>query len=297
MNDPKKIFTNRIKLDSGALNVYTEGSGNITIVFLSGNGVTSPVLEYKPIYRRMSKMYRIAVIEKAGYGFSDKMTTPRTIENLVGDDREVLRRAGIEPPYVLAAHSYSGFEAVYWANTYPDEVKALLSMDMGIPDYAILQADEVSDEKRDKILEKYHKFLRIIAKNGIVARLARNKAENASGMLTGNELTSEEKSLYRELFYRNIANREYVEESRKMTYNAQKAIESGILRCPSCFFISDMKGMSKKVTWRQAGLDYAQKCGAEVHLSDKGHMMYAFIPGEMTETFDKFLKAHGLGVQ
>lgn len=290
-------YENKIKLDSGSLNVYTEGSGSVTIVFMSGNGVTSPVLEYKPIYRRMSGKYRIAVIEKAGYGFSDHMTTPRTIENLVGDDREALRRAGIEPPYVLAAHSYSGLEAVYWANTYPDEVKALLSMDMGIPDYAILQAEEVPDEKRDMMLQKYHKLLKLIAKDGIIAKIAKNKAENVSGMLTGNELTSDEKALYRELFYKNIANREYVEESRQMTNNAQKAIDTGVLKCPSCFFISDMKGMSKKISWRQAGLDYAKKCGGEVHLSDKGHMMYAYIPDEMSETFDRFLEAHGIGVQ
>ena len=297
MADLKKTFTNKIKLDSGSLNVYTEGSGSVTIVFMAGNGVTSPVLEYKPIYRRMSGKYRIAVIEKAGYGFSDSMTTPRTIENLVGDDREALRKAGVEPPYVLAAHSYSGFEAVYWANTYPDEVKALLSMDMGIPDYAILQAEEVSDEKRDRMLQKYHKLLKLIAKDGIIAKIAKNKAENSSGLLTGNELTDEEKVLYRELFYRNIANREYVEESRQMTNNAQKAIDTGVLKCPSCFFISDMKGMSKKISWRQAGLDYAKKCGGEVHLSDKGHMMYARIPDEMSAAFDKFLEAHGIGVQ
>ncbi|MCR5601493.1 MAG: alpha/beta hydrolase [Ruminococcus sp.] len=297
MTNFKKTFTNKIMLDSGALNVYTEGSGSVTIVFMSGNGVTSPILEYKPVYRRMSQKYRIAVIEKAGYGFSDNMTTPRTIENLVGDDREALRRAGIEPPYVLAAHSYSGLEAVYWANTYPNEVKALLSMDMGIPDYALLQADEVPDDKRDKLLERYHRFLKRVAKDGIIARLVRNKAENVSGLLTGNALTDDEKKLYRSLFYQNIANREFVEESRQMTYNARKAVETGALKCPCCFFISDMKGMSKKISWRQAGLDYAEKCGGEVHLSDKGHMMYAFIPDEMSETFDKFLEAHDIGVQ
>jgi pimeloyl-ACP methyl ester carboxylesterase len=290
-------YENKIKLDSGSLNVYTEGSGSVTIVFMSGNGVTSPVLEYKPIYRRMSGKYRIAVIEKAGYGFSDHMTTPRKIENLVSDDRELLKKAGIEPPYVLAAHSYSGLEVIYWANTYPDEVKAVLSMDMGLPNYAILQAEEVPDEKRDKLLERYHKFLKVIAKDGIVAKLLKKKAENVSGLLTGNELTDEEKKLYRQLFYKNIANREFVEESRLMTYNAEKVIATGILRCPCCFFISDMKSMSKRITWRQAEIDYAEKCGGEIHLSDKGHMMYAAIPDEMSDTFDRFLEAHGIGLQ
>ena len=133
---------NTVPVNGTELNVYTEGNGAITIVFMAGNGVTCPVLEYKPVYRRMSVKYRIAVIEKAGYGFSGSATTPRTVENLVSEDREALRMAGIEPPYVLAAHSYSGFEAVYWANTYPDEVKAVLSMDMGVPDMAVSQADK-----------------------------------------------------------------------------------------------------------------------------------------------------------
>lgn len=287
------------KVEAGGtvLNVYTEGSGSVTIVFMSGGGVTLPVLEYKPVYRRMSQKYRIAVVEKAGYGLSGRMKTPRTVENLVSEDREALRRAGIEPPYVLAPHSYSGLEAVYWANTYPDEVKAVLSMDMGIPDYAVLQAEEIPDDKRDRLLAKQHKLLKRIARRGLLARLLKNKTENVSGLITGNELTDKEKQLYREYFYKNLANEEYIEESRLMTANAAAAVGTGHLQCPCCFYISDMKGMSKKKTWRQAGLDYAEKCGAEVHLSDKGHMMYTAIPDEMADTFEKFLAAHGMGAE
>ena len=282
-------YENKVQVGDTALNVYTEGSGDVTIVFMAGNSVTCPVLEYKPIYRRMSKKFRIAVIEKAGYGFSDHAKTSRTIENLVSEDREALRKAGIEPPYVLAPHSYSGFEAVYWANTYPDEVKAVLSMDMGVPELAVRQAEEIPEEKRLKLLERQHKLLKSIAKDGLLAKLIKSKTENISGLMTGSELTDEEKALYRRLFYQNIANREYVDESQLMTENAKKASETGILKCPCCFFISDMKTLSKKLSWRQTGLDYAKKCGAEVHLSDKGHMMYAFIPDEMSDTFNKFL--------
>jgi len=287
----------KVEVGGTVLNVYTEGSGTATIVFLSGGGVTCPVLEYKPIYRRMSAKHRIAVIEKAGYGFSGKMKTPRTVENLVSEDREALRKAGIEPPYVLAAHSYSGLETVYWANTYPDEVTAVLSMDMGIPDYAVLQAEEVSDARRDKLLARQHRLMKRIAKDGLLAKLFRNRTENISGLLTGSELTEEEKQIYRRLFYKNLANDEYIEESRLMTANAAAAIATGILECPSCFYISDMKGMCRQKTWRQAGLEYAEKCGAEVHLSDKGHMMYAVIPDEMSETFESFLAAHDIGAE
>ena len=290
-------YENKVQVGETALNIYTEGSGGTTIVFMAGNGVTCPVLEYKPIYRRMSSKYRIAVIEKAGYGLSDRAKTPRTIENLVLENREALLMAGIEPPYVLAPHSYSGFEAVYWANTYPAEVKAVLSMDMGVPGLAVLQAEEISEEKRLKLLEKQHKLLKRIAKDGLLARLVRNRTENVSGLMTGSELTAEEKSMYRRLFYKNIAGSEYIEESRLMTENAKKALETGSLKCPCCLFISDMKTLSQKLSWRQAGLDFAKQCGAEVHLSDKGHMMYASIPDEMSDTFNRFLEAHGIDAQ
>ncbi|WP_303824027.1 alpha/beta hydrolase [Ruminococcus flavefaciens] len=286
MNTGEKVEVNGTKL-----NVYSEGSGDVTIVFMAGNGVTCPVLEYKPVYRRMSVKYRIAVIEKAGYGFSGSAETPRTIENLVFEDREALRKAGIEPPYVLAAHSYSGFEAVYWANTYPDEIKAVLSMDMGIPTMAVLQVKEVSEEKRCGMVKKQQKLLQKVAKGGFLTKLFRNKLENVSGLLDGSELSGEEKKMYREMFYKNIANPEFTDEALNMTENAQKAANTGILKCPCCFYISDMKTMTKKVSWRQVGIDYAEKCGGEVHLSDKGHMMYAFIPDEMSETFTKFLNS------
>ena len=254
-------YKNLVEVNGTKLNVYTEGQGDVTIVFMAGNGVTLPVLEYKPIWKRMSEKYRIAVIEKAGYGFSGSKTTERTVENLVAEDREALAKAGIKPPYVLAAHSYSGFEAVYWANTYPDEVKAVLGMDMGIPDMAIAQSKELPEEKRRAMVLKQQKLLQKVSKGGILTKLMKNKLENASGLMSGNELTKDEKSVYKEYFYKNIAHQEFTDEAMLMTDNAVKASKTGLLKCPCCFFVSDMKMPVKSVSWRQVGVDYAKKCG------------------------------------
>ena len=113
--------------------------------------------------------------------------------------------------------------------------------------------------------------------------------------MSGNELTEDEKSVYKEYFYKNIAHQEFTDEAMLMTDNAVKASKTGLLKCPCCFFVSDMKMPVKSVSWRQVGVDYAKKCGGELHLSDKGHMMYAFIPDEMADTFVKFLSAHNIG--
>ena len=289
-------YENLVEVGGTKLNVYTEGEGAVTIVFMAGNGVTCPVLEYKPIYRRMSKKYRIAVIEKAGYGFSEGTDEPRTIENLVAADREALRKAGIEPPYVLAPHSYSGLEAVYWANTSPDEVRAVLSMDMAVPDTAIAQSRELPEEKRRAMIQKQQKLIHKISKGGILTKLMKNKLENATGLMSGNELTEDEKVVYKEYFYKNLAHKEYADEALLLTDNAVKVNKTGLLKCPCCFFIGDMKLPVKSVSWRQNGIDYAEKCGGEIHLSDKGHMMYAFIPDEMADTFDKFLTTNNISV-
>ena len=232
-----------------------------------------------------------------GYGFSEGMKSQRLLEKLVAEDREALEKAGIKPPYVLAPHSYSGFEAIYWANTYPKEVEAILSIDMGIPETAIQQSKEITELERLKMLDKQFKMLRTIAKGGLIAKLAKKKTEDASGLMSGNELTPEEKEIYRGLFYRNIANREFYEEARLMTENAMRAEKTGIPKCPICFYLSDMPTLSKKVNWRQNVLGYAEKCGGKVYLTDRGHMMYAYIPDDMASNFDSFLKANYIGVQ
>ena len=233
MNYGKKVTVNDTQI-----NVYTEGKGDITIVFLSGGGVTAPVLEYKCLYSKMSHKYRIAVVEKAGYGFSSSAKTERTVENIAEESREALRLAGVHPPYVLAPHSYSGLEAVWWANNYPDEVKAILSIDMGIPDYAIAQEKEFPKEKRMKTLENQKKLFSAIAKQGFLAKILKNKTVNVTGMMSGNHLTDEEKALYSKLFYKNLCNSEFFQESILITENAQKAMEKGKPSCPCCFFIS-----------------------------------------------------------
>lgn len=36
---------------------------------------------------------------------------------------------------MLCPHSMSGLEALYWAQKYPEEVEAIVGLDMAVPDY------------------------------------------------------------------------------------------------------------------------------------------------------------------
>lgn len=284
-------YENKFLVGNGKINVYSEGEGDATIVFLSGAGVTSPVLEYKCLYCRLSDEYRIAVVEKSGYGFTESTGTPRTVKNMVEESREALLKAGINPPYVLAPHSYSGFEAIWWANTYTEEVKAVLSIDMGIPSMALAMDEVLTEEKRVKMNESRKKLFTKIAKQGLLAKLLTKWTVNATGLMSSDILTTDEKILYKELFYKNLLNSEITEENMFMTENAREADKTGLLKVPSFFYISDMKSPAKSTTWRAEATKYAESINAEYKHTDAGHMMYVKIPDEMTETFKKFLKS------
>lgn len=280
----------KYNIGKGKINVYTEGSGNETIVFLSGAGVTSPVLEYSPLYRRLSDEYRIAVVEKAGYGMSESTDTERTVENMVNESREALKLAGINPPYVLAPHSYSGFEAIYWANTYPNEIKAVLSIDMGLPDTAAEMGKVMTPDKFKAMNERNKKLLAKIQKRGLLAKLTKKFTVDKTGMMSSNHLTDEEKKLYEDLFYKNLTNKEVFEENLLLVSNAEKAGATGKLKVPAYFYISDFKAPMKQGSWKEYAIKYAEEIGAEYTVTDKGHNMYSIIPDEMAENFKKFLK-------
>lgn len=283
-------YGTKIQVGKGKINVYSEGNGDNTIIMLSGAGVSSPVLEYRPLYRRMSDKYRIAVIEKSGYGLTESTGTARTVENMVNESREALRGADIKPPYILMAHSYSGFEAIYWANTYPDEVIAVISVDMGLPETAAEMGKVLTPEKVEANIRSTQKLYARIRKRGFLTKLFRNKLENVSGLMTADYLTDDEKKLYEELFYRNLGNDDIFAENRALVSNGEAAGKTGKLKVPAYFYISDMKVPIKQGSWRDNAVRYAESIGAEYKLTDKGHLMYTKIPEQMAEDFKEFLK-------
>ena len=122
-----------VEVDGHQMSVYVEGNGDKTIVFMSGGGTCSPILDFRSLYSTLSDNYKIVVVEKFGYGFSDIVNKDRSIDSILEDTRTALVKADIEGPYVLCPHSMSGIEALYWAGQYPEEVEAIIGLDMAVP--------------------------------------------------------------------------------------------------------------------------------------------------------------------
>lgn len=151
-----------VEVEGKNMNVYTKGEGENTIVLLSGLGTAAPTLDFEPLMNEMSKNHKVVVVEPFGYGWSDITNKSRTVENIVEEIRLALKKSNIEGPYILMPHSISGIYSAYYANKYPNEIKAIIGIDPTLPKQL-----EYFDESAPKIT----KFMSLVAPTGI-ARLA-----------------------------------------------------------------------------------------------------------------------------
>lgn len=219
----------QVNVNGNFMNVYSEGDGETTLVFMSGGGTSSPVLDFKSLYSLLSDKYRIVVVEKVGYGFSDVTSVERSIDSILTDTRQALALADIQGPFVLCPHSMSGIEAIYWAQTYPDEVSAIIGLDMAVP-------EAYENYNINLFMIKLGKF---IADTGIIRWLP-SLAE--SDAIKHGTLTDAEKELYKVIFYRRTATKPMINEVEQIKMNAERVANNGDIDVPVLLFSSNGQG-------------------------------------------------------
>ena len=65
-----------VSVNGHDMSVFVKGEGPQTLVFLSGAGTASPILDFKDLYDGLSKQYKIVVVERGGYGYSEDTSSP-----------------------------------------------------------------------------------------------------------------------------------------------------------------------------------------------------------------------------
>lgn len=104
------------------------GEGCPTVIVDSGTGGTH--LDWQLVQPEVAKFTRILTYDRAGYGWSDSSSEPRTAEQVVGELRQLLREAEIEPPYILVGMSLSGLFSRLFAYYYPEEAAGMVLVDV-----------------------------------------------------------------------------------------------------------------------------------------------------------------------
>lgn len=269
-----------VEVNGHNMSVYTEGEGDKTLVFLSGGGTCSPILDFKSLYSLLSNEYKIAVVEKFGYGFSDVVDEQRDIDTMLSETRMALEKAGIEGPYVLCPHSMSGLEALYWAQKYPEEVEAIIGLDMAVPAYY--------DEMRISIpITKLGQYGAALGITRWIPGLAESDAIKAG------TLSEEEKEIYRAVFYQRTATITMIDEVKAVKDNAKTVKENGVPQIPVLLFISNGSGGTgfTEETWRRIPKEYIAGCDNASYIElDCPHYVHDYEYEKISEEIRNLLK-------
>lgn len=244
------------------------------LVFLSGSGTTVPAYDFKILYSKLADRYRIIVIEKFGYGYSDLFEGPCDIDSVVNYQRDALRKIGESGPYILLPHSMSGLEAVRWIQLYPEEVTALIGIDMATPRTYFAWSDGELD-KRINSIRKMQK----LKKTGLLDLIPRNKRG----------LNKEEIRQQTLLWRRNGMNNCILKEAYAVMDNAKTVDDGGKISCPVLLFVSNGKQVSKG--WLEDEKRFAEQTNAEMACYDCGHYMHYFESENMSKKISGFVDA------
>ena len=80
-----------VNIDGHNIHVYRQGNKDKPrIVLMSGSGTVAPVYDFKVLYEKLSKDFRVIVIEKFGYGYSDICNFASDVDTLVSIQKSIV---------------------------------------------------------------------------------------------------------------------------------------------------------------------------------------------------------------
>ena len=255
------------------MHVYVQGpQGAPAIVFMAGHCTIAPVYDFKVLYEKLLPDFRVIVIEKFGYGYSDIWDSPCDIDTLVSIQQQTLAQIGETGPYILASHSMSGLEAIRWKQLFPKEVSAIIGIDMATSlSFSVWKEEDI---------RKTVRVMRI---------LRRLKLGNLLVSLSHNALTAEEIEQHNLLKKRNAFNLCCENEAKEVLTNARIVGEGGNIQCPTLLFSSNGKDQEKD--WVLNQQRFAALMGAKLITYDCGHYIHHVKSDDMCKEITSFLHA------
>jgi pimeloyl-ACP methyl ester carboxylesterase len=114
------------------LQVRGAASAGPTVVLEAGMGSFSP--NWYWVQEDLAPVVRNVSYDRAGLGWSRRSRRPRDAQAIAMELRDAMREAAIEPPYVLAGHSFGGLPVRAFADLYPELTAGLVLVDASHPD-------------------------------------------------------------------------------------------------------------------------------------------------------------------
>ena len=265
-----------VSVNGHDMSVFVKGNGPQTLVFLSGAGTASPILDFKDLYDGLSKQYKIVVVERAGYGYSEDTSKSRDVSEVLSETRQALAKAQVSGPYIILSHSMASLETLLWQEKYPSEIKAIIGLDWALPEsYSQLRM-------HSQIL----RMARLGSQLGLLRYIP-------SRLYVPNEnLSSSDRRLYQRIAYRQILSQAMLNESLSVKENAKKVDAKIDSQIPTLLLVSNGEGTSfSKEEWRNYAARFAKdQKNIELTFYDAPHYLYHYQTTEVVAKIEDFIK-------
>ena len=117
-----------IEVNGSVMHLSCTGQGSPAVVMESGGGAWS--LDWSRVQPAIAKLTQACSYDRAGYGWSEPRSAPRTSKNIVHDLHALLSAAGVDGPYVLAGNSFGGYTVRLFASEFPRQVAGMVLVDV-----------------------------------------------------------------------------------------------------------------------------------------------------------------------
>ncbi|MEI8365654.1 MAG: alpha/beta hydrolase [Parachlamydiaceae bacterium] len=119
-------------IDVGGYNLHIQCQGErrqgIPTVIIE-TGIFDCSHSWQLVQPEIAKFTQVVTYDRAGYGWSDQCSMPRTFDQMINELRTLLTKKGINPPYILVGHSLGGPIARYYQSQYPEDVVGMVFVD------------------------------------------------------------------------------------------------------------------------------------------------------------------------
>ena len=279
LRNESKLLTpigKQVTVNGHRMNVSVKGEGSETIVFLSGAGIASPILDFKNLSDSLSKKYKVVVVERAGYGFSEDSDRSRDVMEVLSETRQALAQAHVSGPYVIISHSMASLESLAWQEKYPNEVKALIGLDWALP----ASYEDLKDNQA----------LLTVAYWSSKIGLLRYFPE--SFYIKNPTLTETERQQYKLLAYKQLMSQAMLHESRLAKENAKKVPSSINPKIPALLLVSNGEGTTfSQSEWQRYAERFASdQSNVQVVYMDAPHDLYHYQSNAIVSRIKEFLE-------
>ena len=279
LRNESKLLTpigKQVTVNGHRMNVSVKGEGSETIVFLSGAGIASPILDFKNLSDSLSKKYKVVVVERAGYGFSEDSDRSRDVMEVLSETRQALAQAHVSGPYVIISHSMASLESLAWQEKYPNEVKALIGLDWALP----ASYEDLKDNQA----------LLTVAYWSSKIGLLRYFPE--SFYIKNPTLTETERQQYKLLAYKQLMSQAMLHESRLAKENAKKVPSSINPKIPALLLVSNGEGTTfSQSEWQRYAERFASdQYNVQVDYMDAPHDLYHYQSDAIVSRIKEFLE-------